>query len=81
VQGGGLFVLKEKLKNLKSDLKIWNRDIFENVNQVGKDLQKKIQELNARDYESDLDEPGREVRRLLLAKQSGKFFKQEVVLQ
>jgi len=81
VQGGGLLVLKEKMKKLKSDLKIWNRDIFGNVNQVGKDLQKKIQDLDARDYESDLDKPEREVRRLLLAKQSGNFFKQEVVLQ
>jgi len=34
LQGGGLFILKEKLKMLKSDLKAWNRDVFRNVNQI-----------------------------------------------
>jgi len=40
VQGGWIFVFKEKMKNLKADLKIWNKDIFGNVNHVGEDLQK-----------------------------------------
>ena len=32
---------KEKLKKLKADLKVWNKEIFEDVNQVGEGLQKK----------------------------------------
>jgi len=31
IQGGGLFVFKEKLKFLKADLKEWNREVFDNV--------------------------------------------------
>jgi len=38
---------------LKSDLKIWNKDVFRNVNQLGKVIQKKIQELDAHD---DIDD-------------------------
>ena len=54
----GFFVLKEKLKRLKLDLKIWNREVFGNVNQAGGNLQKKIQDLDPRDDENDLDEHG-----------------------
>jgi len=81
VFGRGLFVLKDKLKKLKSDLKIWNREIFENVNQAVKKLQKKIQELDARDDENVLDEFERKEMGLLLAEQSRNLFKQEAVLQ
>jgi len=61
-------------------LKIWNREIFGNVNQAGEIIQKKIQELDARDDENDLDEFGREEMRLLLAEQNRNLFKQEAVL-
>jgi len=58
---------KEKLKKLKSDLKIWNREVFDNVNQVGEVLQKRIQELDECDDVGGLDEEGRAERRSLLA--------------
>ena len=77
VFGEGMFVLKENLKKLKLDLKKWNREVFGNVNQEKDLLQKKIQELDARDDESDLHEFGREERRLLLAEQSRNLFIQE----
>jgi len=38
VKGGAIFVFKEKLKKIKVDLKIWNKDIFGNVNQIGENL-------------------------------------------
>jgi len=41
VHGGGMFVLKEKLKMLKPNLKFWNREVFENVKQAGEELHKK----------------------------------------
>lgn len=77
-----MFVLKEKLKKLKSNLKIWNRDVFSNVIQIGEVLQKKIQELDARDDEGVLDEEGREEMRTLLAKKKKhrNLFKQEVII-
>jgi len=62
-----MFVCKEKLKKLKADLKIWNREVFGYVNLEGDKIVKKVQELNARDDESDLDEQGREERWVLLA--------------
>ena len=79
--GEGMFVLKEKLKNLKLDLKKWNREVFRNVNQEGDELQKKIQELDTRDDESVLDEFGQEERRLLLVEKNRNLFKQEAVVQ
>ena len=79
MHGRGLFVIKEKLKRLKSYLKIWNRDSFGNVNLLGEVLQKKIQDLNARDDEDSLDAAGREERKFLLAEQNRNLIKQEVV--
>ena len=46
MQGGGILVLKENLKKLKGNIKRRNKDIFGNFNQVGEDLQKKINELD-----------------------------------
>jgi len=80
VEGEGMFVFKEKLNKLKLDLRIWNKEVFGNVNQIGEELQKKMQELDARDEESELDEQGMEERRFLLAEQSRNNFKQEVVM-
>jgi len=65
---------------LKAYFKIWNREVFENFNQEGDESQKKIQDLDARDDENELDDVGREERRLLLAQQSQSFFKQEAIL-
>ena len=56
-------------------MKVWNRDIFGNVNSFGEDLKKKIQYLDDRGDECVLDEAGREERRLLLAEQNKNIFK------
>jgi len=81
VQEGGMFVFKEKMKKLKADLKIWNREVFGFVNLAGDKMIKKLEELYERDDESDLDEQGREERRLLLAEHSQFLFKQEAFLK
>ena len=60
-----MFVFKEKLKKLKADLKVWNKEVFRNVLKVGVELQKRISELDARDKEYELDELGREEMRIL----------------
>jgi len=80
VHGRGLFVFKEKLKKLKFDLKVWNREVFGDVNQIGEILNKKIEELDARDDVEDLDEEGRVERRSLLAEQNENAFRQEAVI-
>jgi len=48
------------MKKLKVDLKIWNREVFGFVNLARDKMLKKLQELDERDDESDLDEHGRE---------------------
>ncbi len=42
ITGGGIFVFKEKLKKLKADLKVWDREVFGDVNQASKEIQKKV---------------------------------------
>ena len=75
-----MFVFKEKLKKLKFDLKIWNKEVFGNVNQVGELLQKRIQELDECDDAGGLNKEGREEKKSLLAEQNKNFFKQEAII-
>jgi len=79
IQGGGLFVFKEKLKLLKADLKEWNREVFGNVFQQRDEIQKRIHELDAKDDESELDEVGREERKWLLAELRSNNLSQEAI--
>jgi len=65
-----MFIFKEKLKKLKADLRIWNKEVFGYVKLEGEKMLKKVQELDARDDASDLDEQGREDRRVTLAEYS-----------
>jgi len=81
MKGSGIYVFKEKMKRLKSDLKVWNREVFDNVFQQGEDLQRRIQELDEKDDESELDETGREERKWLLAEQRRNSHSQEVILR
>ena len=80
VSGGGIFVFKEKLKKLKADLKVWNRDIFGDVNQASKEIQERLDELDSRDDEDGLVESERDERKSLFAKLSETKSKQEAIL-
>ena len=40
IRGNGLYVLKEKLKRLKFDIRSWNKSVFGDVNQQRVDLEK-----------------------------------------
>ncbi|KAL8525193.1 hypothetical protein ACS0TY_014713 [Phlomoides rotata] len=46
VEGWGGFVLKEKLKRLKTDIKQWNKEVFKQVDEKIEDRRNKIQELD-----------------------------------
>ena len=67
VQGNEIFVLKEKLKMLKNDLKGWNKDVFGYVDKIKLEILRKIQELDMRDYADGLDENKIRERRELLS--------------
>jgi len=75
-----MHVFKEKLKKLKAYLKVWNKEVFGNVNRVGEEMQKRIVELDVRDDENELDESRREETRRLLADYSRNLFKQETIM-
>jgi len=80
VQGRGIYVFKEKLKKLKANLKVWNKEAFGDVNLANEELQKRINELDAREDEKGLEEAEREERRFLLAYLNNVNFKQEAVM-
>jgi len=80
VVGSGLFIFKEKLKKLKVDLKVWNKEVFGDVNLVSKEVQKRIDVLDARDDDRGLVESEREERKVLLADLIEGMFKQEAVM-
>ncbi|XP_068473127.1 uncharacterized protein [Phaseolus vulgaris] len=70
VVGRGIFVLKEKLKKLKADLKVWNKEVFGDMNQTSKEIQQRLDELDFHDDEVGLYELEREERKSLFAKLS-----------
>ena len=80
VQGGGIFIFKEKLKKLKADLKVWNKEVFGDINRISEELKKKINKFDARDDERGLDESEREDKRTLLVDFNKFLFKQEAIL-
>ncbi|XP_068498242.1 uncharacterized protein [Phaseolus vulgaris] len=80
VVGREIFVFKEKLKKLKADLKVWNKEVFGDVNQTSKVIQQRLDELDLYDDEDGLDESEREERKSLFAKLSVSKSKQEAIL-
>jgi len=80
VVGGGIFVFKEKLKKLKVDLKVWNIEAFGDVNLASKEVQKRIEVLDARDDDCGLVESEREERKALLVELNKTKFKQEAIM-
>jgi len=80
IVGYGIFVFKEKLKKLKAELKVWNKEVFDDVNQASKEVQKKIEVLDERDDVCGLVESEREERKTLLAELNKVKFEHEAVL-
>ena len=76
-----IFVFKEKLKMLKSNLKVWNKEVFGNVFHQGEDIHKRIHKLGAKDDESEFDEVGREKRKWLLSEQRRNNLTQKALFQ
>jgi len=81
VQGYEILVLKEKLKMLKSDLKGWNKDVFGYTDKLKMDILNKIQELDRRDDEDELDEDKIRERRELLSQLQDINMRNESLLQ
>jgi len=49
VQGNEITKLKDKLKMLKGDLKVWNRDVYGNLHTKKKDILQEIESLDCQD--------------------------------
>ena len=67
VNGNAIWTLKEKLKRVKLDLKVWNKEIFGDMYKSKERIISSISKLDKRDEESDLDQMGREERSILFA--------------
>ena len=70
VQGDNMSVLKDKLKLLKADLKVWNRNTFGCLETNKKRIVSEIEELDAKDDNDALDDIGN-LRRMELFSQLG----------
>ena len=53
VQGNEILKIKEKLKLLKGDLKIWNRDVYGNLHTAKRNILREIEALDNQDFEGD----------------------------
>ena len=73
-------MFKEKLKKLKADLKVWNREVFGDVNQACKEIHKRLDELDTHDDEDGLVESERDEKKSLFAKVTESKAKQEAIL-
>jgi len=80
VVGDGIYTFKEKLKKLKADLKVLNKEVFDDANLACKEAQKRIEELDERDDDRGLAELEREERKALLAELNKVKYKQEAIL-
>ena len=66
-QGNAITVVKEKLKRLKGDLKLWNRDVFGNIEMAKKSILQELEALDCQDCSGSLLESER-LQRLGLVK-------------
>ena len=67
-QGSNISSLKEKLKSLKADLKVWNKNVFGCLQTNQKQILKDIEILDVKDDNDDLEESDR-IRRMELLSQ------------
>ena len=68
MKGNALVNIKEKLKSLKGDLKIWNRDVFGNIHTQKKAILQEIEELDCKDCVDDLRDTDRLKRSELVSR-------------
>jgi len=81
IKGNDLYVVKEKLKRLKFELRCWNKIVYGDFNRKIGDLEKRIICLDERDDEGVLNVEVREERKRLLADLGKVRVKQEVIMQ
>jgi len=65
VEGNEIWSLKEKLKSLKRELRMWNKEIFGHVGSTKETIMLTISELDKKDEELVLDEKERIKRKHL----------------
>jgi len=66
--GSGFINIKEKLKCLKRDLKLWNRDVFGNINTSKKMILQDIEDIDCQDCNGTMTENARLKRCELLSR-------------
>jgi len=81
IQANGMWVVKEKFKRLKHELKIWNKEVFGYTGKLKIDIIRRIGELDSLDDESNLDEKSKVERIELLSQLRVLNLKNESLLQ
>ena len=79
INGNEIWILKEKLKRLKKDLKVWNKEVFGHVNISKEKIMSKISELDKKDEDNGLDEEGMSERKHMFAELKRINYRQEVL--
>jgi len=62
IQGDNIIKIKDKLKCLKCDLKVWNKEVFGHMETERKRMLKEIEDLDARDAVDNLNDHSKERR-------------------
>ena len=70
VQGNNMSILKDKLKLLKADIRVWNKEVFGCMESNKKNIVEEIKELDDKDGNDALEENGK-LRRMELFSQLG----------
>ena len=70
VQGNSMSILKDKLKLLKADIRVWNKEVFGCMESNKKNIEAEIEELDDKDGNDALEENGK-LRRMELFSQLG----------
>jgi len=81
VQGSGFTKVKEKLKCLKGDLKVWNREVFSNIETCKRRILQEIEDLDSQDCNGTLVERERLRRVELVSRLKETNFKLESLLR
>lgn len=81
INGNELWILKEKMKISKQDLKEQNKQVFGHINRNKKSIVLKINELNIMEEENALDEQGRLETQQLFTDLQKMSFRQEMILK
>ena len=80
LDGNEIWVVKEKFKNLKKDLRVQNKEVFADINKNKSLVMLNIRNLDRIDEDCDIDEQGIVERKGLFATKLTQIYYEQVVM-